>query len=86
MSNIALWEQLLNILTLFLASFVQIAGALSSIMVLLVIVAIGYLFEPLPQVRELCLVAIALSGSRGQRVSLKIEIVGLLVSKHRPCS
>ncbi|NXF48353.1 S26A5 protein, partial [Oceanites oceanicus] len=27
----------------------QIAGALSSIMVLLVIVAIGYLFEPLPQ-------------------------------------
>jgi len=34
-----------------LAYFVQIAGALSSIMVLLVIVAIGYLFEPLPQVR-----------------------------------
>ncbi|KAM6304223.1 prestin isoform 3-T3 [Podargus strigoides] len=30
----------------------QIAGALSSIMVLLVIVAIGYLFEPLPQVKE----------------------------------
>ncbi|NXN07224.1 S26A5 protein, partial [Indicator maculatus] len=27
----------------------QIAGALSSVMVLLVIVAIGYLFEPLPQ-------------------------------------
>ncbi|KAM6096926.1 prestin isoform 5-T5 [Chlamydotis macqueenii] len=30
----------------------QIAGALSSVMVLLVIVAIGYLFEPLPQVKE----------------------------------
>lgn len=83
-SNIALWGQLVNTLTLFLACFVQIAGALSSIMVLLVIVAIGYLFEPLPQVRELCLVGIALSGTRGQRVSLKIEIVGLLVNKHRP--
>ncbi|XP_075571336.1 prestin isoform X3 [Pelecanus crispus] len=30
----------------------QIAGALSSIMVLLVLVAVGYLFEPLPQVKE----------------------------------
>uniref|UniRef100_A0A8B9D909 Solute carrier family 26 member 5 n=1 Tax=Anser cygnoides TaxID=8845 RepID=A0A8B9D909_ANSCY len=40
----------------------QIAGALSSIMVLLVIVAIGYLFEPLPQTVLAAIVMVNLKG------------------------
>ncbi|XP_067172762.1 prestin isoform X4 [Apteryx mantelli] len=40
----------------------QIAGTLSSIMVLLVIVAIGYLFEPLPQTVLAAIVMVNLKG------------------------
>ncbi|KAM6096925.1 prestin isoform 4-T4 [Chlamydotis macqueenii] len=40
----------------------QIAGALSSVMVLLVIVAIGYLFEPLPQTVLAAIVMVNLKG------------------------
>ncbi|XP_057877879.1 prestin [Melospiza georgiana] len=40
----------------------QIAGALSAVMVLLVIVAIGYLFEPLPQTVLAAIVMVNLKG------------------------
>uniref|UniRef100_A0A8B9PHI9 Solute carrier family 26 member 5 n=1 Tax=Apteryx owenii TaxID=8824 RepID=A0A8B9PHI9_APTOW len=65
----------------------QIAGTLSSIMVLLVIVAIGYLFEPLPQTVLAAIVMVNLKGMFKQfgdiahfwRIS-KIELVTFVAS------
>uniref|UniRef100_A0A8B9PLB5 Solute carrier family 26 member 5 n=1 Tax=Apteryx owenii TaxID=8824 RepID=A0A8B9PLB5_APTOW len=65
----------------------QIAGTLSSIMVLLVIVAIGYLFEPLPQTVLAAIVMVNLKGMFKQfgdiahfwRIS-KIELVSTFVA------
>ncbi|KAJ7329564.1 hypothetical protein JRQ81_015738 [Phrynocephalus forsythii] len=69
----------------------QIAGTLSSIMVLLVIVAIGYLFEPLPQAVLAAIVMVNLKGMfkqfgdipyfwRTSRIELAIWIVAFLSS------
>ncbi|XP_072856795.2 prestin [Pogona vitticeps] len=69
----------------------QIAGTLSSIMVFLVIVAIGYLFEPLPQAVLAAIVMVNLKGMfkqfgdiayfwRTSRIELAIWIVAFLSS------
>ncbi|XP_060100679.1 prestin isoform X1 [Heteronotia binoei] len=69
----------------------QIAGTLSSIMVLLVIVAIGYLFEPLPQAVLAAIVMVNLKGMfkqfgdialfwRISKIELAIWIVAFLAS------
>ncbi|XP_026696926.1 prestin [Athene cunicularia] len=69
----------------------QIAGALSSIMVLLVIVAIGYLFEPLPQTVLAAIVMVNLKGMfkqfgdvmhfwRTSRIELAIWVVAFVAS------
>nr|XP_056702105.1 prestin [Euleptes europaea] len=69
----------------------QIAGTLSSIMVLLVIVAIGYLFEPLPQAVLAAIVMVNLKGMfkqfgdiarfwRTSKIELAIWIVAFLAS------
>ncbi|POI33729.1 hypothetical protein CIB84_002520 [Bambusicola thoracicus] len=74
-----------------LAYFVQIAGALSSIMVLLVIVAIGYLFEPLPQTVLAAIVMVNLKGMfkqfadvahfwRTSKIELAIWVVAFVAS------
>ncbi|XP_010009181.1 PREDICTED: prestin [Nestor notabilis] len=69
----------------------QIAGTLSSIMVLLVIVAIGYLFEPLPQTVLAAIVMVNLKGMfkqfgdvvhfwRTSRIELAIWVVAFVAS------
>ncbi|XP_054845112.1 prestin [Eublepharis macularius] len=69
----------------------QVAGTLSSIMVLLVIVAIGYLFEPLPQAVLAAIVMVNLKGMfkqfgdiahfwRTSKIELAIWIVAFLAS------
>ncbi|XP_042323188.1 prestin isoform X2 [Sceloporus undulatus] len=69
----------------------QIAGTLSSIMVFLVIVAIGYLFEPLPQTVLAAIVMVNLKGMfkqfgdivhfwRTSKIELAIWIVAFLAS------
>ncbi|XP_060634316.2 prestin [Anolis sagrei] len=69
----------------------QIAGTLSSIMVFLVIVAIGYLFEPLPQAVLAAIVMVNLKGMfkqfgdilhfwRTSKIELAIWIVAFLAS------
>ncbi|XP_075593136.1 prestin isoform X1 [Balearica regulorum gibbericeps] len=69
----------------------QIAGALSSIMVLLVIVAIGYLFEPLPQTVLAAIVMVNLKGMfkqfgdiahfwRTSKIELAIWVVAFVAS------
>ncbi|XP_053108895.1 prestin isoform X2 [Hemicordylus capensis] len=69
----------------------QIAGTLSSIMVLLVIVAVGYLFEPLPQAVLAAIVMVNLKGMfkqfgdiahfwRISKIELAIWIVAFLAS------
>ncbi|XP_065511686.1 prestin isoform X1 [Caloenas nicobarica] len=69
----------------------QIAGALSSIMVLLVIVAIGYLFEPLPQTVLAAIVMVNLKGMfkqfgdivhfwRTSKIELAIWLVAFVAS------
>ncbi|XP_040452464.1 prestin [Falco naumanni] len=69
----------------------QIAGALSSVMVLLVIVAIGYLFEPLPQTVLAAIVMVNLKGMfkqfgdvahfwRTSKIELAIWVVAFLAS------
>uniref|UniRef100_A0A8C4J2N0 Solute carrier family 26 member 5 n=1 Tax=Dromaius novaehollandiae TaxID=8790 RepID=A0A8C4J2N0_DRONO len=69
----------------------QIAGTLSSIMVLLVIVAIGYLFEPLPQTVLAAIVMVNLKGMfkqfgdvayfwRISRIELAIWVVAFVAS------
>ncbi|CAM2098587.1 unnamed protein product [Caretta caretta] len=69
----------------------QIAGTLSSIMVLLVIVAIGYLFEPLPQTVLAAIVMVNLKGMfkqfgdithfwRTSKIELAIWIVAFVAS------
>uniref|UniRef100_A0A669NV88 Solute carrier family 26 member 5 n=1 Tax=Phasianus colchicus TaxID=9054 RepID=A0A669NV88_PHACC len=69
----------------------QIAGALSSVMVLLVIVAIGYLFEPLPQTVLAAIVMVNLKGMfkqfgdvahfwRTSKIELAIWVVAFVAS------
>ncbi|XP_027743978.1 prestin isoform X5 [Empidonax traillii] len=69
----------------------QIAGALSSIMVLLVIVAVGYLFEPLPQTVLAAIVMVNLKGMfkqfgdvahfwRTSKIELAIWVVAFVAS------
>nr|XP_028594400.1 prestin-like [Podarcis muralis] len=69
----------------------QVAGTLSSIMVFLVIVAIGYLFEPLPQAVLAAIVMVNLKGMfkqfqditrfwRTSKIELAIWIVAFLSS------
>uniref|UniRef100_A0A8D0GXY2 Solute carrier family 26 member 5 n=1 Tax=Sphenodon punctatus TaxID=8508 RepID=A0A8D0GXY2_SPHPU len=69
----------------------QVAGTLSSIMVLLVIVAIGYLFEPLPQAVLAAIVMVNLKGMfkqfgdiahfwRTSKIELAIWIVAFVAS------
>ncbi|XP_009287335.1 PREDICTED: prestin [Aptenodytes forsteri] len=69
----------------------QIAGALSSVMVLLVIVAIGYLFEPLPQTVLAAIVMVNLKGMfkqfgdvvhfwRTSKIELAIWLVAFVAS------
>uniref|UniRef100_A0A8C8RWC8 Solute carrier family 26 member 5 n=1 Tax=Pelusios castaneus TaxID=367368 RepID=A0A8C8RWC8_9SAUR len=69
----------------------QIAGTLSSIMVLLVIVAIGYLFEPLPQTVLAAIVMVNLKGMfkqfgdvthfwRTSKIELAIWVVAFVAS------
>ncbi|XP_075455761.1 prestin isoform X1 [Ascaphus truei] len=69
----------------------QIAGLLSSLMVLLVILAIGYLFEPLPQTVLAAIVMVNLKGMfkqfadiphfwRTSRLELAIWVVSFLAS------
>lgn len=69
----------------------QIAGLLSSLMVLLVIVVIGYLFEPLPQTALAAIVMVNLKGMfkqfadiphlwRTSRLELAIWVVSFLAS------
>ncbi|XP_077194211.1 prestin [Paroedura picta] len=69
----------------------QIAGTLASLMVLLVIVAIGYLFEPLPQAVLAAIVMVNLKGMfkqfgdiahfwRTSKIELAIWIVAFLAS------
>ncbi|KAM4670307.1 prestin isoform 2-T5 [Amazona ochrocephala] len=69
----------------------QIAGTLSSIMVLVVIVAIGYLFEPLPQTVLAAIVMVNLKGMfkqfgdvthfwRTSRIELAIWMVAFVAS------
>ncbi|XP_056363111.1 prestin isoform X1 [Oenanthe melanoleuca] len=69
----------------------QIAGALSAVMVLLVIVAIGYLFEPLPQAVLAAIVMVNLKGMlkqfkdilrfwRTSKIELAIWVVAFLAS------
>ncbi|XP_075571328.1 prestin isoform X2 [Pelecanus crispus] len=69
----------------------QIAGALSSIMVLLVLVAVGYLFEPLPQTVLAAIVMVNLKGMfkqfgdiahfwRTSKIELAIWVVAFVAS------
>uniref|UniRef100_A0A8C5TTM3 Solute carrier family 26 member 5 n=1 Tax=Malurus cyaneus samueli TaxID=2593467 RepID=A0A8C5TTM3_9PASS len=69
----------------------QIAGALSAVMVLLVIVAIGYLFEPLPQTVLAAIVMVNLKGMfkqfgdimhfwRTSKIELAIWVVAFVAS------
>ncbi|KYO38654.1 prestin [Alligator mississippiensis] len=69
----------------------QVAGTLSSIMVLLVIVAIGYLFEPLPQTVLAAIVMVNLKGMfkqfadiphfwRTSKIELAIWVIAFLAS------
>ncbi|XP_061496438.1 prestin isoform X2 [Rhineura floridana] len=69
----------------------QVAGTLSSVMVFLVIVAIGYLFEPLPQAVLAAIVMVNLKGMfkqfgdiarfwRTSKIELAIWIVAFLAS------
>ncbi|XP_051661032.1 prestin isoform X3 [Manacus candei] len=69
----------------------QIAGALSSVMVLLVLVAVGYLFEPLPQTVLAAIVMVNLKGMfkqfgdvthfwRTSKIELAIWVVAFVAS------
>ncbi|OXB61662.1 hypothetical protein ASZ78_016138 [Callipepla squamata] len=69
----------------------QIAGALSSVMVLLVLMAIGYLFEPLPQTVLAAIVMVNLKGMfkqfgdvahfwRTSKIELAIWVVAFVAS------